>query len=288
MKSQGLRGIGNALTVALISIGLMVGALSISLVEFVPQVTPTAASDNPIPSPIPLTATNTPIPTLTPTLGLKSPTPSNTPTSTITSTPPASCLPPVGWGQMVIQADDTLDSIALRYRVSTVELRLANCLLSDSLMAGTVLYAPSVETSTPFMATNTPLVTTNTPSAICNPGATGWVKNYKVKAGDTFYAIAFNYYTTQTQLKSVNCYTSDFLSVGEILWVPNSAPRTSTQRPTSIPSVTATIYLTKPFTETTLPFTITVLPYTVTVFPSNTPDPASISSMQTVTAIPTP
>ena len=287
MKSQGLRGVGNALAVALISIGLMVGALSISLVEFVPQVTPTAAVDNQIPSPIPLTATNTLAPTLTPTLGLKSPTPSNTPTSTITSTPPASCLPPGGWGQIVIQADDTLDNIASRYRVSTVELRLANCLLSDSLMAGTVLYAPSVETSTPFVATNTPFVTTNTP-AICSPGATGWVKNYKVKPGDTFYSIAFNYYTTQTQLKSVNCYTSDFLSVGEILWIPNFAPRTPTQRPTLMPSVTATIYLTKPFTETTLPFTTTVLPYTITVIPSNTPDPASFDSMQTVTAVPTP
>jgi len=85
MKNKGLPGIGNALVVAVISVGLMVGALSISLVEFVPEVTPTVAADNPIPSPVPLTVTDTPLPTLTPTLGLKSPTPSDTPTSTITS-----------------------------------------------------------------------------------------------------------------------------------------------------------------------------------------------------------
>ena len=40
---QGMRDLGNALIVALISVGLMIGALSISLVEFVPEAAPTAA-----------------------------------------------------------------------------------------------------------------------------------------------------------------------------------------------------------------------------------------------------
>ena len=59
-----LREFGDALIVALISVGLMVGALSISLVEFAPQVTATAI-DNLLPSPAPLTATLTLPPTLT-------------------------------------------------------------------------------------------------------------------------------------------------------------------------------------------------------------------------------
>jgi LysM repeat protein len=259
---QNLRDFGNALVVALISIGLMIGALSISLVEFVPQVTPTAA-DSLMASPIPLTATNTLPPTLTPTLGLESPTPSITPTSTITSTPPASCPPPLGWGQIIIQPGDTLDGIAARYRISKDELRRANCLLIDSLVAGTVLYAPSVPTITP---------------AICNPGAAGWVKGHSVKPGETFFSIAANYYTAVNLLKSVNCRISDLLYVGEVLWVPNVATRTP--YPTPLPGSTITPYPTDPLTQTALPFTVTVIP-------SDTPIPATATDIPTATAMPT-
>jgi LysM repeat protein len=273
MQSQGLRGIGNALVVALISIGLMVGSLSISLVEFVPQTTSTAAS-NLIPSPIPLTATNTLPPTLTPTLGLESPTPTITPTSTITFTPPASCLPPSGWGQIVIQAGDTLDSIAIRYRTNKDELRRANCLLIDSLVAGAILYAPPVATTTPV---------------VCIQGTNGWVKNYTVKPGDTFYGISFSYYTNSDLLKTVNCRVSDQIYAGETLWVPNVVTRTPLPRPATLPASTLTVvvYPTDPLTETALPYTATVLPFTATVMPSNTPIPATITKAVTVTAIPT-
>ena len=70
---RGVREFGNALVIALISIGLMVGALSISLVEFVPESTPTA-TDIILPTPEPLTATPTFPPTPTSTIGLESPT----------------------------------------------------------------------------------------------------------------------------------------------------------------------------------------------------------------------
>jgi LysM repeat protein len=272
MQSQGLRGVSNALVVALISVGLMVGALSISLVGFVPQVTPTAA-DSLIPSPLPLTATNTLPPTLTPTLGLESPTPTITLTATITSTPPASCMPPSGWGQIIVQAGDTLDSIAARYRTSKEELRSANCLLIDSLVAGSALYAPPVATIT---------------SAACVQGAAGWAKNYTVRSGDTFFGISFNYYTNANQLKLVNCRISDQIYVGEILWVPSVATRTPAPHPTPLPldTVTPIIYPTDPLTETALPYTETVLPFTATVIPTNTPVPPT--DVPTATAIPSP
>jgi LysM repeat protein len=260
---QSMRDFGNALVVALISIGLMVGALSISLVEFSPEVTPTAAN-NPIFSPAPLTATSTLPPTLTPTIGLESPTPSITPTFTSTVTPPASCLPPTGWGQIIIQPGDSLDSIAARYRTSKDELRSANCLIIDNLVAGTVLYAPTVATITP---------------AICNPGAAGWSKNYMVRPGETFYSIATNYYITANLLKSVNCRASDRLYSGETLWVPNVATRTP--YPTPLPGSTVTPYPTDPLTETALPFTVTVMP-------SDTPVPPTATEMPTATAMPTP
>jgi LysM repeat protein len=265
-----MRGLGNALAVAVISIGLMLGALSISLVEFVQQETPPTAG-NLIPSPLPLTVTNTLPPTLTPTIGLESPTPSITPTPTITFTPPASCPPPFGWGQIFIQAGETLDSIAIRYRTSRDELRRANCLLTDALVAGTVLYVPPV-------APNTPVA--------CNPGAVGWSRTYTVRPGDTIYSIATNHYTTATLLKNVNCHASDLIYTGEILWVPNVATRTP--YPTPMPGSTITPYPTDPLTETALPFTITVLPFTATFEPTSTPVPPTPTAIPTYTASPTP
>jgi LysM repeat protein len=269
MQGSGLRGFGNALVAALISVGLMVGALSISLVEFVPQVTPTAEHDL-IPSPAPLTATLTLPPTLTPTIGLESPTPSITPTFTNTAIPPTSCQPPSGWIRITVMAGDTLDGIAFHYGTNKDELRRANCLLTDNLVAGSVLYAPPVATIT---------------SAGCNMGASGWVKSYTVKSSDTFYAIATNYYVTTSLLKKVNCRTSDLLHAGEILWVPNVATRTP--YPTPLPGITITPYPTDPLTETALPFTTTVLPFTATVILSNTPIPATATAIPSPTAFPT-
>ncbi len=260
---QNARDFGNALAVALISIGLMLGALSISLVEFVPQTTPMPVN-NTLSSPIPLTATNSPIPTLTSTLGLETPTASAPPALTITYTPPPSCLPPAGWIQIIIQSGETLDGIAVRYRTGKDELRRANCLLIDNLVAGTVLYVPSVATNTP---------------AVCNPGAGGWIRNYTVKPGDTIYRIATDHYTTANLLKSVNCRTSDYIYAGEILWVPNVATRTP--YPTPLPGSTVTPYPTDPLTETALPFTVTVMP-------TNTPIPAAATEIPTATAVPSP
>ena len=270
---QNLREFGNALVVALISIGLMIGALSISLVEFVPQATPTI-EQNRFPSPLPITVTNTLPPPLTPTLGLESPTPSATPPSTITLIPPASCPPPYGWTQITIQPGETLDSIATRYRSSKEQLHSANCLLIDTLVSGTVLYVPPVPANT---------------VPACSPGAAGWVKNYTVRSGDTLYSIAWIYSATANQLRAINCLPSDLIRPGDILWIPNVPARsTPTSRPTSLPGNTVTPYPTEtelPYTITVLPFTITVLPFTETVMPNNAPVPPTV--MPTPTAMPT-
>lgn len=244
---QGMRGFSNALAAALISIGLTIGSLSISLVEFVPQSSATPTNILP-PSPAPLTATPTSTLTFTPIAALESLTPSVTPTFTSTNTPPASCHPPSGWRQIVIQAGETLDGIAARYRISKDDLRAANCLLSDTLVADTVLYAPPAVTSSPV---------------VCNQGAVGWVKNYVVNANETLYGISTNHYTTVDLLKKVNCRTSDLIYPGEILWVPNVATRTP--NPTPLPGNTMTPEPTEPLTETALPFTFTPLPFTATV-----------------------
>jgi LysM repeat protein len=250
---QGMRGFGNALVVALISIVLVLGSLSISLVEFVPEATPTATNIL-VASPAPVTATSTVPPTFTATLGLESPTPSITSTFINSATPPVSCQPPFGWvNQIDIQPGETLDMLAARYRISKEELIRANCLLSTSLVAGAKLYVPPVVANT---------------SVTCSQGAAGWLKIYVVKPGDTIYAIATNHYTTAGLLKTVNCRSSDLIFVGEKLWVPNVATRTP--YPTPLPGVTVIPQSTDPLTETALPFTATVIP-------SNTPVPTSTS-----------
>lgn len=256
---RNLREIGSALVVALISIGLMVGALSISLVEFSPEATHTPTNIVPA-SPVPVTATLTLPPTEIPTLSLESPSPTITSTLTNTATPPLSCLPPFGWvTQIIIQTGDSLDSLAARYRISKDDLRRANCLISDILVPGTRLYVPPVSANTP---------------AVCSKGAAGWKNTYVVKPGDTIYAIATNHYTTAGLLKSVNCKTSDLIVSGETLWVPGVATRTP--YPSPLPGTTVTAQPTDPLTETALPFTLTYIP-------SNTPVPATATMMPTST-----
>jgi len=259
--TQGVRDFGNALMIALLSIGLMAGALSISLVEFVPEAAPTSTSIL-LPSPLPITATSTLPPTSTAAAGVETSTSTIVPTNTIIVFQ-STCQNPVGWGQIIVQPNDTLFSLATRYRVNSDDLKRGNCLVSDNLLVNTVLYVPPVPTST-------------VPS--CAQGASGWVRTYVVKAGDTIYAIATNHNTTAGLLKIVNCRTSDLIYTGETLWVPNVPTRTPF--PTSLPGVTVTPYPTEPLTET-------ALPYTITVVPSNTPVPPSPTVVQTATGIPT-
>lgn len=243
--------LGTALIVTLASIGFVFGALSISLVEFIPEATPSATFALPA-SPMPVTATATLPPSATQDPNIA------TATFTITHTSVAShsCPQPEGWITYTIQANDTLESLSSKYRTDGNVLRKNNCLLSDNLIPGTLLYVPLIPTST---------------VAACSPGAVGWVKNYTVARGDTLYAIATNHYTTVALLKKVNCKNTEFIVAGETLWVPNVATRTPVLTP--FPNITASPYPTDPLTETALPFTETVAP-TSTSMP-NTPTTAS-------------
>jgi LysM repeat protein len=248
-----LRELGTALMVAFASVLLILGALSISLVEFIPENTSTPTFVLPA-SPIPVTATAT--------QELSIPTQTFTATNTVLA--PVSCQPPAGWIPLIVQLNDTLDSLALRYNIDKNLLRNGNCLLSDNLISGTLLYVPPAPTST---------------IKVCSPGAANWTKSYVVIKGDTIYSIATNHSTTVNLLLKVNCKTSDLIFSGEVLWVPNGPTRTP--YPTLLPGVTASPYPTEPLTETALPFTATVIP-------SNTPVPNTPTAIPTLTASPTP
>jgi len=259
------RSMPYALGTALLSVILTLGALSISLVEHKPESTPTIAAQFTYP---PETPTLTPQPSATPLL-LESITPSLTPSATITATAPSSCSIPAGWGQRVIQLGDTLSSIAARYNTSAGALKAANCLPSENLVTGSVLYVPPVPTNT---------------LAVCNKGAAGWSPSYVVKAGDTIYSIAYSYGVSVAALEAVNCKSSDLIYPQDILWAPNVPTRTP--YPTPLPGETLTPYPTAPLTETALPFTLTPIPTATSIPSTPTPQP-TLTQPPTFTASPT-
>ena len=264
---RGLREFGNALVVALFSVGLMLGALSISLVEFVPAATSTVTQAV-ILSPVPVTATST----LPPTATLNAIVSTGTFTATNTVLPPTACQPPSGWIPITVQGTDTLDSLAARYRTTRDLLKSGNCLSTDSLLPGTKLYVPASPTST---------------TAVCVQGASGWSKRYVVRPGDTLYSIAANHYTSVSAMRQVNCRSGDVIYVNETLWVPNVATRTPTFTPLPGITITVTPYPTEPLTETVLPFTGTPSP-TETLVPTTTPTLTPVpTGTASLTAFPT-
>jgi LysM repeat protein len=265
---QSARQFGNALILGLLSVGLVLGGLSLSLVEF-SRSAPPPTVESLVSSPIPLTATATLPPPL------ESPTSTIVASPTATIPPPASCSIPSNWIAIAVQAGDTLESLANKYRISAEDLKKGNCLLVNNLVQGSLIYIPAVPANT---------------AVVCSPGAMGWVFNYTVQSGETFYRIAINHYTTAALLKQVNCRTSDLLYVGEKLWVPNVPTRTptSTLQPFA---PTFTPYPTEPLTETALPHTLTPVPTntipapTATIPPSATTAPTVTPSL---TAFPIP
>lgn len=171
-----IRDIGNALLVAFVSIGLIFGALSMSLVEFAPEETPTATfviatetsvpptfTPSPIPSPTVSTQTSTftPIPTAsalptgtTPTLGASS-TPSLTPQASATfvaAATKAGCTKgSTGWSfTYTVKAGDTLYNIGYQHYTTLDLMRRVNCRVTDTIYIGERMWVPITATRTPF------------------------------------------------------------------------------------------------------------------------------------------
>ena len=102
----------------------------------------------------------------------------------------------------VVKSGDSLWSIANRYNTTVSELKSLNGLTSNNLSIGQTLKIP-VDS-----------VTGNT---------------YVVKSGDSLWSIANRYNTTVSELKSLNGLTSNNLSIGQTLKIPeNNSGRTYT------------------------------------------------------------
>lgn len=98
----------------------------------------------------------------------------------------------------VVQSGDTLYSIAQQYGVTINDIMELNNLTTSVLNIGQQLKIPSYETPD---------------SGI----------NYVVKKGDNLYSIAQKYNTTVNEMKSLNNLTSNLLSVGQTLKIPQTS-----------------------------------------------------------------
>ena len=95
-----------------------------------------------------------------------------------------------------VKAGDSLWNIANKYGITVSELKDLNGLTSDNLSIGQVL-------------------------KISNSSSSNNSNTYTVKAGDSLWNIANKYGITVSELKNLNGLTSDNLSIGQVLKVPN-------------------------------------------------------------------
>lgn len=257
---QSLRQLGMAVLVGLISVGLVIGGLSLAMSESFtrPQVTATEGQPT---LPVFLTATHTSSAPLLPTA---------LPTLTNTPLPPPACFPPADWVGVFVLPGDTLASLASRYSTTSEALIQANCLLSESLVAGSTLFVPNVPAPV-----SSPIHT----SIPCGTPL-GWIR-YTVQPGDTLFHIAALYGTSVPMLQQANCLgASTAIRTGQLLWVPNVTPRTAVPTPT--PGVTLIPDFSTPTPEATLtPFPTDPLTKTPPPPPTETPAPTSTAAPPT-------
>ena len=92
----------------------------------------------------------------------------------------------------VVQMGDTLYGISKQFGVSVEDIKLANGLVNNTIIVGSVLQIPTIETTS----------------------------LYVVKSGDTLYSIARKYNVSVLELKNINNLTSDNLAIGQQLRIP--------------------------------------------------------------------
>ncbi len=262
---QALRQLGGGVIIAIVSVILVLGGISLALAETLPS----AAAPTQIPPTLPQSF---PTPTFTATLAIAMP--SETPTETVTASPvpsstatlaaaPTTCAHPAGWIAIITSPNDTIYSLAQRYKTTPEQLGTGNCLSSLNLLSGYLLYVP------PVTATATVIP--------CGPPS-GWVKTHVVQAGDNLYRIALSYGITYPQLQAANCMGSSILIyAGQKLWVPNVPTLTPVPGvtivpnfPTGTPTPTSTL-TSEPPTATISPSATSMFNVTATSAPTSTP-----------------
>ncbi len=95
----------------------------------------------------------------------------------------------------IVNSGDTLYAIARRFNTTVDAIKTLNNLTSNTLSIGQILKIPT---------------TTNN------------YITYIVNSGDTLYAIARYYNTTVDAIKTLNNLTSNTLSIGQVLLIPDN------------------------------------------------------------------
>jgi len=263
---QALRQMGGGVLIAIISLLLVIGGISLSLAEANPPEPPTPTLIPPIIATSLEVASSTPI--LVNTNTIEAPTLISTALPSVTLAAPVVCNPPAGWLQIIVNTSDTLYTIAERYKTTAEILSANNCLNNTLPAAGSILYVPPVPTVT--------VIPCGAPF--------GWIKAYRVQPGDNLYRISLLYRTTVPQIQVANCMGSSItIYTGQLFWVPNVP--TSTPGITIVPNFnTATPSLTPQPTST---FMVTDSPApTITSAPTNTNIPATATA--SITPFPSP
>ncbi|MEJ5202969.1 MAG: LysM peptidoglycan-binding domain-containing protein [Anaerolineales bacterium] len=254
-----LRELFTGLLTALASVLVVVGALAFSISEGKINVLPTQ-------SPSPTSAAVVLQPTIAPQQTLPQATASPTPV-------PTTCPVPKNWVTYTIQSGDSLESLAQKHNTSVKDLKKANCLISEKLLPGTLLYLPPVQQDSSAPSSPTPVTFPTLTPAPCGPPP-GWIR-YIVQKGDTLFKISLMYGISVPQLQAANCLgNSTLIYAGSVIFVPNVPPRITptrtltptSQPPTSVPP-TKTKTLAPPPPSATAPPPTTAPPTSTTEAP---------------------
>ena len=128
------------------------------------------------------------------------------------------CAPPSDWVPYTVRLGDTLFSLSTQGGVTVDVIKEANCLPSDALYPGNVLYLPSAPPQ---------------PVPGCGPPF-DWVF-YTVQPGDTLFSLATRSGVSVSDVVFANCLTSTSISAGRRLYL-SSLPSAPPMQPVASPS----------------------------------------------------
>jgi LysM repeat protein len=130
-------------------------------------------------------------------------------------------MPPPGWIVYTVRFGDTLHSLSTRDGASVDAIIAANCLTTEDLRQGDLLYLPSTPSPLP------------TP---CSGPPRNW-ERYTVQRGDTMFSLATGRGVTIYEVLRANCLSSSRMRAGQTLYLPPT-PADTTLTPPPIASPT--------------------------------------------------
>jgi len=169
--------------------------------------------------------------------------PSSTTVATPTATSADSTLTPTpaAPGAYVVQLNDTVYRISLKFGTTVNAIATANRLTNFRIFVGQTLVIPdaSGNTTSPAATAVPPTPASgdsNVPALNLTAGST-----YTVRAGDTLFRIAINAGTTVSALMTANGLRSFTIFVGQKLIIPGASSTTPSPTATPTPAGTVTV-----------------------------------------------